>query len=1099
MTTMPTYRPAAVIGAELRRLWVRRRRVAMATAACAMVTMAAAMVVTITLAAGYWPGQPPEVLRWVLPAVTIAIATVTTAAGPVRAMLWRQNDAQNARFAEERIGGLDNGLINTLQLSADAKAGDRLAAAAIRETAAKVRKLDLTRAAGTEHLRRLSWLAAASMVMALALCLTQWPRVTRAMTAVFRPGAYVPTIGAVEVLSVTPGDVTVYSGSRVAVTVTIANDEQIDYAGQIVCTDAANPTGRARSMMIAADRRTYSLPLGTPTDDLRYFVRIGDTRIPSGRPGYLITVIDQPGVAGLDATYRYPDYIGRDAARSTDIAGPIRAPAGTKVALTVRLHHRAAGAILRRKNAPPAPMAAADDGQTFASDMSIPADGGYGIWLTDDGGRVIQRLPDGDDSNGWFAITALADAAPVVAFRRPAANVIVAPGGSVDVALHARDDYGLTAATLSVSDADGRQRSLHQFPLAATPTEAKLTHSIDIPADTPVGTVLTCTATATDNRRLGDLGPQTAAAANGFEILVRNPQALEAAKAERFAELHSLIEALLRTQLRTKLAAIGARDRGSAKAAFDGYASAAAEGQIGIRTETARILAEFSFTAPMAPARDALAMMRTNEMTQACNQAAVVATVADLTARGRPCDLLIGTQDRIIEGLQMLLAYLPMMARDPADRLDTAGGEDLAPEYAERLRELAADLTQLAGEHARVIPAAERLAKKPVDQFSPDDEQLLHELRAIEDKWESFLTDAFTDFSKLTQQDFSNPSLLTELLSVRADVTMAKDALAARAVEIAVASESMTSAGENAEELTANIEKWLPDVPDRQQWNMEDPGGIDNVELPELPSELEDLIGDLLEQEEDLFAEMQDVTSQAADSFDEGAGWLAVDGPISSMNAQGVTGNMLPNSSEISGRSGEGRQGKSTGEFVQDTFVGKGGRRTSTRLTPEPFSTGQIKDESTTPPGGATGGGKIGGAAGEGLEGPVPPPLQRELERLAGRQAHLINNAERMRERFAASDYSGFAFQRAVTLMNRVRGDLARNDYRSALRRRDTVLEALRDSRDALAGPVEVIRDASGPVPKHIRHDIDQARQRPLPQRYRKILQSYLQKLAGGR
>ncbi len=70
------------------------------------------------------------------------------------------------------------------------------------------------------------------------------------------------------------------------------------------------------------------------------------------------------------------------------------------------------------------------------------------------------------------------------------------------------------------------------------------------------------------------------------------------------------------------------------------------------------------------------------------------------------------------------------------------------------------------------------------------------------------------------------------------------------------------------------------------------------------------------------------------------------------MNAQGVTGNQLPNTSEIGGGSGEGRTGKSTGEYVEDKAVGKGGRRTPTRLTPEPFQKGQVSDSSGEPGGG---------------------------------------------------------------------------------------------------------------------------------------------------
>ena len=70
----------------------------------------------------------------------------------------------------------------------------------------------------------------------------------------------------------------------------------------------------------------------------------------------------------------------------------------------------------------------------------------------------------------------------------------------------------------------------------------------------------------------------------------------------------------------------------------------------------------------------------------------------------------------------------------------------------------------------------------------------------------------------------------------------------------------------------------------------------------------------------------------------------------------GVTGNVLPNNNEMGGRSGEGRSGRSQGEFVGDNAVGKGGRNTPTRLDPTPFQQGQVNDTSKDPVGGATGG-----------------------------------------------------------------------------------------------------------------------------------------------
>src|SRR5690606_7048439 len=126
----------------------------------------------------------------------------------------------------------------------------------------------------------------------------------------------------------------------------------------------------------------------------------------------------------------------------------------------------------------------------------------------------------------------------------------------------------------------------------------------------------------------------------------------------------------------------------------------------------------------------------------------------------------------------------------------------------------------------------------------------------------------------------------------------------------------------------------------------------------------------------------EDTNANWTDALDKGAGWDAVDGPIANMTAKGVTGNQLPNDNEMGGRSGEGRSGKSQGEFVEETASGKGGRNTPTRLDPTAFQQGQIKDTSTDPVGGATGGGKISGQGGEGLEGPVPNQRDLDLQRL---------------------------------------------------------------------------------------------------------------------
>src|ERR1019366_2650041 len=117
--------------------------------------------------------------------------------------------------------------------------------------------------------------------------------------------------------------------------------------------------------------------------------------------------------------------------------------------------------------------------------------------------------------------------------------------------------------------------------------------------------------------------------------------------------------------------------------------------------------------------------------------------------------------------------------------------------------------------------------------------------------------------------------------AIYSEVTMAKDALKAQAAEIAVPAEE--SGLEGAKELSSNIEKWLMNTPDRQQWTQEElPTKTDNP-MTQVPNELEAMLGELMEQQEDLFDQMEDMNANITDSADKGIGWDAADGPIADM------------------------------------------------------------------------------------------------------------------------------------------------------------------------------------------------------------------------
>ena len=200
---------------------------------------------------------------------------------------------------------------------------------------------------------------------------------------------------------------------------------------------------------------------------------------------------------------------------------------------------------------------------------------------------------------------------------------------------------------------------------------------------------------------------------------------------------------------------------------------------------------------------------------------------------------------------------------------------------------------------------------------------------------------------------------------------------------------------------------------------------------------------------------------------------------------------------EPGARSGEGRTGKASGEMVEDTATGKGGRRTPTRLTPDAFLGEEIKDLSKDPAGGSTGGGKISGAGGEGLEGPPPPDIGRELERLKGAQASLRNKAERIAMELRARDFPAADIDITMHNLRALEIDLKDGRYSNLARRRNVLLEGLQRSREFIEGTAQVQVDRSS-GPEGLDEEIGSAQDEVDPQGYEELLRAYREAIRAG-
>jgi hypothetical protein len=1043
--------------------------------------------------AGAWSSQPPAALRWALLGALAVVWVGSLFHFLVRWLFWKQNPAQIARFIEQALPEVRNDLINSVLLSRDREqTSPELVELAIREAVARSGRVDIVKSISLTPLKRWGIAAGAAALLLILTSLMAPNLMNRGMAAIFSPTQYLAQVGSVKILQVNPGDDQAFIGEHLTVTATIDNANRKPQTAEILVE--GDPT--AQAMMPNADNTAFTFVMDIK-NDFNYAVRIGDTRWPLDKPYYRVKVLRGVQVESMTVRYEYPLYTKLPPKSLPLTDGAIEAPAGTIATVAVTLSEPVPAAVLEVRDGPMTPMACTN-GRTFSQTMDIEKDGAYRIEMRDRQGRIIQQLPDvGKDdpsagqatSGGYYRIHAVADQPPKVVFQSPLSDVTVGPGAKVQTKVKVSDDYGLDLVQFMVGKG-GAEKPMTDFNTAAIlkSKSAMLDYTINIPADTPEGTELIFYATATDNY---PKSPQTTTS-NRFKITVQNMAKVAAEQSKAYEELHERLLTLLKMQQHERV------NTGVASAAGK-VADATAkgkeilEGQGKIRLEIQDVLAKTHFDQELATAQVALSALAQSEAPLAIEQASVLSTAGSLSERDGACQLLGGTQNRIVSRLQDLLAYLPMMMQEKS-QATSRPGENLPQDAKDKLSALNKDLQKFIDAQKKIVQATSELAKKDVDKFTAEDENLLHKLQNQQDDWAKFLNEKFQDLSKMAAQDFSDPVVMKELVAVKSDITMAKDAMTQKSMEIATALED--NGIENAKSLTANIEKWLMDTPKRAKFSMEDPtGGQTLTEQPELPKELSDLVGDLLEQEEDLFDQMEDNTSKYNQSGDKGIGWDAGDGPISNMNAQGVTGNQLPGKDEMSGRSGEGRQGKASGEFVEDKAVGKGGRRTPTRLTKEPFQKGQIKDSSAEAAGGSTGGGKVSGAGGEGLEGPIPPPLAKELERMAGKQAAILSKAQRMAPKFKQGDYSNFKFLEGIALMNKVQDDLKNYRYQNALRTRQTMVENLKQTRMLLTDGLDVKTDTTTAMPKYIRDDIADAMNEKLPAQYKDALEQYYKKL----
>lgn len=1094
----------------LRGQWRRRKLVEglLLTLAGALALAAAATLIDNLV-------QPGTAVRVLLFLGLLAGTGVLAFQCVVRFLLEERRDDFFAALVEEKHPALHNRLINALQLGRGNQDGHSpvLIEKIVGDAADATAEMELGQSIDPRPLwRALGLFAAVAVVVALYAGLFP-ERFSNGLKRVVMPLSDIPAYTRTRIPEVKPGSTRVPEGDSFVVEATV----------QGVVPDSATLhrkiDGRWQDVPMQPDPTrpdTFRVELKAVTESFPYHVTAGDGR---SKP-YTIDIVQRPQVKAVALTYAYPAYTELPPRTVATADGNVAAVAGTTVTVEVQSSKplRWAKLALKRgqgqsllspeESGPVVRLNRGNDESTWtgtfvlsAAGARLPADVVYPVIEGPDTYQV--RLMDtegyGNADPLWRTIQVARDQAPAVTVLRPGRDQLpVHATDKLELAAQARDDFGVADVKFLYRVGDDPQpRELAAFRLtgAAQTEPAPNVFAWDLSAlKLKGGELIQYWAVANDRNSV--TGPGRGESRKHILVVLSKEPLAEKLK-EVLGNYAAVLEELIRlqTENRTKTELLRLDDTAEDRKPATAFAPLLKR-EILIRAQTTQLARAMEADGvPLRTMVQELDGLRAGLMAEAVklfeqghgSQAA--ATADEFRAAALP------VQDRIIERLKAMLARIQKneQAKKRLERMaktDKPAHDQVKLTIADLMKDLdkhLKDATQLASKF-------EKLPKKPGDELKNDPDALkavkeYDEFKKRTEKWTKASVNEMTKLGTGFVDDFG----------LRKDANRIFEEIEAKgrqkAANLDVALEDL-GAG-LATQMKEDLEMWLPDMADNVRWNQEEPKQQKPFQVPEmpLPKALEDMIGDLLQKADEFDEEADDVTSAWADNLDQ-AGWGVSDGPISTFSAKGKTGNDQPNSQEVTGRSGDGRRGKSAGQMVGDTSRALPGRKTPARVGNEKYEPGALKQEGSQDPNGATGGGKKAGAGRIGLQGGTPPDVAKDLGRLNEKQMGLREKAEQVARKLEERGYSTARLREAINLMKPIDAEGRDLRYEDLAKKRKEALQRLRGAFgdvDPTAASISRARD----LPPELRQELLQGHDEGYPAGYEDLLKNYYKRLAG--
>ena len=399
------------------------------------------------------PGLVGAFVAWI--AVSLALAILVG-----RRLLRNPRSLEAAaRRVEAEFPQLGSQLINLVQLAEDRHNADRaFCQAAVKQAAWQLQDFPFAAAAGEESRRRRfrycmqtprdlaeSLVVLVFLLVIALVCQRLLPTWGSAANRLLTPWQFVPAVGKVKILGVSPGDTQVMAGTDLEVSAQIENPDGRAIPGRIFVAATGEKEVEAA---LAPDEKNenYKLTLPAVIKPLGYRLEIGDsqTRI------YTVEVREKPTVAEVAVTLHYPDYLGGGKETFVQKQADLDAPQFTEAELQICPSVPVAQGFLQLEN------------DRFAGRIEEDGRLRVKIPLLRNGTFTIHLLNDAGHANPNPRVNQIhvsADQPPSVELLKPPRKSTAAPG-VIPVAIRAGDDHGLGLVRLEmkIENADAASR-----------------------------------------------------------------------------------------------------------------------------------------------------------------------------------------------------------------------------------------------------------------------------------------------------------------------------------------------------------------------------------------------------------------------------------------------------------------------------------------------------------------------------------------------------------------------------------------------------------------------------------------------------------------